>query len=121
MSESRWQTRAVSTSSDSNSASVPEDETTLVLIQGTNPFGERIYCYLEVDYKTYQIIKPKMLNNEQFNPRDYGRIVAAGLGQPSDETRAEIKEEYGFEPLTVNEEAQANEKYEYEDIDDFPF
>lgn len=118
MSDSRWRTRALSVNAGSNAADIDDEEMMLLLIEGTNPFGDQIYCYLELPYKNYKDLKPKMLHKERYNPRDFGRVVAAGLGIPSDDVKAEIKEEFGFVPISVNEPPP--DKFDYEDVDE-PF
>lgn len=120
MSESSWLTKALAFKNAAAGATVAEDEPVLILIEGKNTFGDRIFCYLKLPYSSYRILREKMFNKEKFNPRDYGEIVAAGLGQPTEEIKNEIKEEYGFVPVSVNEPPKT---FDFEDVsdDDLPF
>jgi hypothetical protein len=118
MSESSWLTRALAFKNTASGAEVAEEEPVLILIEGRNSFGDKIFCYLKLPYSNYRALREKMFNKEKFNPRDHGEIVAAGLGQPTEEIKNEIKEEYGFVPVSANEPPSG---FEYVDDDDLPF
>jgi hypothetical protein len=118
MTEQSWHTKALAFKSDTSATDVADDEPVLMLIEGINPFRDKIYCYIKLPYANYRKMREKMMQKEKFNPRDYGEVVAAGLGQPTDEVKKEIKDEYGFVPVSVNDTPTS---FDFEEVDDYPF
>lgn len=121
MSDTSWQAKALAIKAQAFSSNVDEDEPVLILIEGKNTFGDKIFCYLKLPYSGYRILREKMFNQEKFNPRDYGEIVAAGQGQPTEDIKQEIKDEYGFVPVSMNEATPQRFNFEDVDDDDYPF
>jgi hypothetical protein len=66
------------------------DETVVILLQGKNTFGDRIYSYVKLTVKDLMRLKEAMGGSSPFNPTDFGSVVAAGKGDPTDEVKAEI-------------------------------
>jgi hypothetical protein len=72
-----------------------KDEYAVILMQGKNVFGDIIYCYVKVGLAELKRLQAELgTNNGQFNPSDYGTIIASGKGDPPEEVRAEIAVTY---------------------------
>ena len=68
----------------------------VVLFQGNNVFGETVYTYLEISGRELKQVFACMQAGENFVPADYGVVLAAGIGTPSDEVRETMKAEYNM-------------------------
>lgn len=66
------------------------DELVVILMQGKNMFGDKVYCYVRLTIRDMKKMRTKMQAKENFNPSDFGTVVAAGRGDPTDEVKAEI-------------------------------
>ena len=76
---------------------VPEDlkdELIVVLLYGKNMFGDKIYSYLELPLKNLPLLQEKLYAKAQFSPSEFGSVIHAGKGEPTDEVRAEIRANY---------------------------
>lgn len=56
------------------------DEKGVILLQGRNTAGDRIYTYLELTLRDLIRLRDVMRAQQDFEPADYGTIVAAGRG-----------------------------------------
>jgi hypothetical protein len=80
----------------------PEDEEMLareeivMLMQGKNTYGDRVYCYLKLSVLSLRKLKDAIVNKEDFMPSDFGEVLAAGNGYPEPELRAEMAVKYGL-------------------------
>lgn len=70
------------------------DEEAVVLLQGTNMFGDPIYSYLKVSLRNFRKLRDCMLAGENFTPSDFGQVVAAGRGEPPQDVRDEMAVQY---------------------------
>ena len=70
------------------------DKTVVLLLYGKNSFGDQIYSYLKITIAGIEELKRAILVGKGFNPSDFGTIIAAGKGEPSAETRAEVSSMY---------------------------
>lgn len=68
----------------------------VILLQGTNLFGNPVYSYLKLTGKALREMFVKMKIGENFKPSDFGTVLAAGTGLPSEEVREEMKNEYNL-------------------------
>lgn len=68
----------------------------VLLMQGTNLFGDAVYAYLKVTGKNLKAMFTKMKAGENFKPADFGSILAAGRGVPSEELKNEMRAEYNM-------------------------
>lgn len=68
----------------------------VILLQGTNLFGDRVYSYLQLMGKALKEMFAKMQAGQNFKPADFGTVLAAGRGDPSEEIRKEMKEKYNM-------------------------
>ncbi len=86
-----WKTGAFS----KNSTPVELDDALLnekvvILLQGKNVYGDPIFTYLQLTLKSLQQLRDKMRKTEDFMPAEYGTVLAAGKGEPSQEMRSEM-------------------------------
>jgi hypothetical protein len=72
------------------------DTEIVILLQGTNLFGNPVYSYLKLLGKALKEMFTKMQRGENFKPSDFGTVLAAGTGYPSEEVRKEMKDEYNL-------------------------
>lgn len=73
----------------------------VMLLNGQNQAGESIYTYLEVSGRNLKRMFTAMKNNEEFKPKDFGNVLAAGKGEPTKEVRAEMCREYNMIEVPV--------------------
>tara|TARA_B100000989_G_C19500040_1_gene453822 strand:- start:516 stop:884 length:369 start_codon:yes stop_codon:yes gene_type:complete len=93
----KWVTSAYS--KNSTPVSIDEellDEKVVILLSGNNLFGDRIFSYLELTLRNLIELRNKMQKGENFMPADFGTVIAAGKGEPSDELRAEMAVTYNM-------------------------
>lgn len=73
---------------------IDPDQFVVLLLNGKNPSGERIYSYLKVTLQDLQRLKSAVNAGKGFTPSDFGEIVAEGLGDPTEEVKARIAKDY---------------------------
>ncbi|MEK6746883.1 MAG: hypothetical protein ABL867_04680 [Rickettsiales bacterium] len=74
---------------------IAEKTVCVLLVRGENPDGERIFAYLAVRAdKLESFIEAQ--KSGTFYPEDYGIIIEAGTGEPSEEVKEKMTKEYGF-------------------------
>lgn len=69
---------------------ISDREMAIVLIQTTNSFGKEVFAYIELPVKRTKDLILKMASGERFMPSDFGAVLAAGLGEPSQELQDEM-------------------------------
>lgn len=74
---------------------IAEKTICMLLVKGENPDGIPIYAYVAVRADK---LEEFMRAQEEglFHPEEYGMIVEAGEGEPDEEVRRRMEEEYGF-------------------------
>jgi len=72
------------------------DDEAVMLVTGKNMFGDDIYSYLKFTMKTFNALREAMIAGENFKPSDYGSVISAGRGKPSQQLRDEMHENYGL-------------------------
>ncbi len=70
------------------------DKSVVLLLYGKNSFGDKIYSYLKITLSALQNLKSAVQGGGGFNPSDYGTVIAAGKGEPTDAVRAEVASTY---------------------------
>lgn len=70
------------------------EEFVVILMQGKNSFGDRIFSYLKVTVKDLKRMQTAAISGQPFNPSDFGTVVAAGKGEPTPEIRTEVESTY---------------------------
>ncbi len=91
----KWVTKSFS----SNSTAVevdPEllDEKVVILLMGENNFGDQIFSYLQLTLRNLQQLRQYLISGDKFLPSDFGTVLAAGRGEPSQELRSEMAVTY---------------------------
>lgn len=72
-----------------------EQTVCVLLVRGENPDGGGIYAYVAVRADRLEEFMEAQ-NSDLFYPEDYGVIIESGEGEPSEEVRRKMEEEYGF-------------------------
>lgn len=72
------------------------DDEVIVLLQGRNTFGDELFIYLQITGRNLREIFRMMQQGENFKPVDFGSIIVAGRGEPTDELKAEMLNEYNM-------------------------
>lgn len=67
----------------------------MLLVRGESPEGTPIYAYVAVRADRLEDFM-KAQEDGLFYPDDYGVIVEAGEGEPDDEVKRRMEEDYGF-------------------------
>lgn len=67
----------------------------ILLVRGENPDGGAIYAYVAVRADKLEAFMEAQQSGV-FYPEDYGVIIESGEGEPSDEIRKKMEDEYGF-------------------------
>ena len=68
----------------------------VLLMQGTNLFGDEIYSYVELTGRNVKEMFAKMQAGENFKPSDFGKVLVAGRGEPPPEVREEMRQTYNM-------------------------
>ena len=98
MSRKKW----VSAGEDGGGLRPPTDEELLklgeeeivVLLSGFNNFGDKIYNYLKMKFKNYYPLRMSIKGGGRFDIRDFGEVIAAGMGAPTNEVRQEMESQF---------------------------
>ena len=69
-------------------------EDIVLLLSGFNNFGDKIYNYLKLPVEKVDNLIEAVKNGGRFDIREYGEVVAAGLGVPTPEIKKEIEGSY---------------------------
>lgn len=83
------------------------DKTGVILVHGTNTFGDAIFSYLELTMRKLQDMKESLDRNENIKPSDFGTVLAAGRGNPSQELQDEMAAKYNLVPVPTTRSAPA--------------
>ena len=70
------------------------NEEAVVLLNGTNAFGDPIFSYTKFTLRNFRRMSDDMRAGKDLRPSDYGEVVAAGRGEPSQELRDEMAVKY---------------------------
>jgi hypothetical protein len=71
-----------------------KDEEIVLLLSGFNNFGDKIYNYLKLKLSLVQEVVTAVETGGKFDVRDFGEVIAAGLGVPDAAVKMEIEENY---------------------------
>lgn len=92
-----WTTKAFS--KNSTPVAIDDDildEKVVILMQGNNVFGDRIFSYVQLTLRKLQELRGDLASTKDFLPSDYGTVLAAGKGDPSPELRSEMAITYNM-------------------------
>lgn len=74
---------------------IAEKTVCILLVRGENPEGAKIYAYVAIRADKLEAFMEAQKRGT-FYPEDYGIVVESGEGEPSDEVKARMTQEYGF-------------------------
>ncbi len=74
---------------------IAEKTVCILLIRGENPEGTKLYAYVAVRADKLESFMEAQKSGTFF-PEDYGIILESGEGEPSDDVKAKMTKEYGF-------------------------
>ncbi len=74
---------------------IAEKTVCILLVRGENPESNPIYAYVAVRADKLESFMEAQKSGT-FYPEDFGVIIEAGEGEPSDEVRKKMETEYGF-------------------------
>lgn len=74
---------------------IAEKTVCMLLVRGESPEGQPIFAYVAVRADKLEAFM-KAQESGMFHPDDYGVIVEAGEGEPNEEVRQRMEEDYGF-------------------------
>ncbi|MCX5122717.1 HEAT repeat domain-containing protein [Streptomyces sp. NBC_00347] len=74
------------------------DELAIVLLRGTNMFGDRIFTYVQISLLRIRSLMQILAKSWEFSPLDLGEVVAAGHGEPD----AEVIAEFGHTKYSIS-------------------
>ena len=74
---------------------VAEKTVCVLLVRGESPDGKKIYAYLAIRADKLEAFMEAQKQGT-FYPEDYGIVIEAGEGEPSDEVKLKMTQEYGF-------------------------
>lgn len=76
------------------------DEFAVLLLQGQNSEGERIFSYVRVTMPQIKRIYAALSSGRDFSPSEFGTVIASGSGEPSEELRMRMAAEHKMaEPI----------------------
>jgi hypothetical protein len=74
---------------------IAEKTVCILLVRGENPDGNAIYAYVAVRADKLESFMAAQKTGT-FYPEDFGVIIEAGEGEPSQDVRKKMETEYGF-------------------------
>lgn len=74
---------------------IAEKTVCVLLVRGESPDGKKIYAYLAIRADKLEAFMEAQKQGT-FYPEDYGIVLEAGEGEPSDEVKHKMTQEYGF-------------------------
>src|SRR6201986_5171509 len=74
---------------------IAEKTVCVLLVRGESPEGKKIYAYLAIRADKLEAFMEAQKQGT-FYPEDYGIVIEAGEGEPSDEVKQKMTKEYGF-------------------------
>jgi hypothetical protein len=74
---------------------IAEKTVCILLVRGESPDGKKIYAYLAIRADKLEAFMEAQKQGT-FYPEDYGIIIEAGEGEPSDAIKQKMTQEYGF-------------------------
>ena len=74
---------------------IAEKTVCVLLVRGESPEGAKIFAYLAIRADKLESFMEAQKTGTFF-PEDYGIIIESGEGEPSDEIKVRMTQEYGF-------------------------
>ena len=88
---------------------IAEKTVCVLLVRGESPEGKKIYAYLAIRADKLESFMEAQKSGTFF-PEDYGIVIETGEGEPSDEVKAKMTKEYGFNHETMMDLGSGSEK-----------
>lgn len=116
----KWTSNGISDGTPSPvSPSVLDDQSVVLLLYGKNSFGDKIFSYIKITLSNVKKLKAAIETGKGFTPSDFGEVVAAGRGEPTDAVRAEIASMYQIMDAQKSAPAATTKPPEKKDWDQF--
>lgn len=90
---------------------IAEKTVCILLVRGENPDGKKIYAYVAIRADKLESFMEAQKAGT-FYPEEYGMIVESGEGEPSDEVKAKMTKEYGFNHDAMMDIASAEKAHD---------
>jgi hypothetical protein len=74
---------------------IAEKTVCVLLVRGENPDSKKIYAYVAIRADKLEAFMEAQKQGT-FYPEDYGIIIESGEGEPSEEVKQKMTQEYGF-------------------------
>jgi len=74
---------------------IAEKTVCILLVRGENPDGNKIYAYVAIRADNLEAFMEAQKQGT-FYPEDFGIVIESGEGEPSDEIKKKMTQEYGF-------------------------
>jgi hypothetical protein len=87
-------------------------EEIVMLLQGKNTDGKRTFAYIKLSVFKLGVLKNAIIQKQDFQPSDFGKVLVSGEGEPSQEIRELMTQQYGLMSTPVNEELELQKKLE---------
>lgn len=68
----------------------------VILLQGNNLFGDQVYSYLQLTGRNLKDMFVKMQAGDNFKPADFGTVLQAGRGEPTQSVKDEMAATYNM-------------------------
>ena len=90
---------------------IAEKTICILLVRGENADGQKIYAYVAIRADKMQEFMEAQKSGVFF-PEEHGIIIEAGEGEPSDEIKAKMTQEYGFNHTEMVDIPDVDKAYE---------
>jgi tetratricopeptide (TPR) repeat protein len=77
------------------------DTEIVLLLQGDNLDGDKIYSYVRLIGRNLKQMFVAMQSGKNFKPSDFGDVVEAGLGEPSKDAREALAKQYSMVDVPI--------------------
>lgn len=71
-----------------------KDDDATILLQGKNRSGTKLYSYVNVSLRNIKRLYSALQSERDFNPGEFGTVVAEGEWEPSEELQAKMKSKF---------------------------
>lgn len=92
----RWVERAIGLQ---GAAQDIVEKSLVIMLEGKNIFGDRIFSYLDLHLGMLVELKKTMDSGADFSPASFGKVVASGTGSPSTELLEDMSRRYNMVDL----------------------
>ena len=106
--EIAWQ-HIINLESPENIAAQLKEEI-VMLLQGKNTDGKRTFTYLKLSVFKLGVLKNAIVQKQDFQPSDFGKVIVSGEGYPSPEIRELMTQKYGLMSTPTSEEIEFQKK-----------